>query len=166
MIKINDISLVILIFAFLLILLSFLNILSTSFSDILSYLMIAVGLILVYSEIIRQNRVLIFLGSIIFMVGIFFLITENFYVELNPNMSVPIILIFAGSGLLLVHITTSTKNIFLITSVILLSVGLTLLLVGSHWKVGLFINSVLPVINYIWPVVLVAIIIILLLRIK
>ena len=166
MIKINDISLVILIFAFLLILLSFLNILSTSISDILSYLMIAVGLILVYSEIIRQNKVLIFLGSIIFMVGIFFLITENFYVELNSGMIVPIILIFAGSGLLLVHITTSTKNIYLLASVILLSVGLTLLLVASHWKVGLFINSVLPIINYIWPVVLVVIIIILLLRIK
>ena len=119
MIKINDISLVILIFVFLLILLSFLNILSTSISDILSYLMIAVGLILVYSEIIRQNKVLIFLGSIIFMVGIFFLITENFYVELNSGMIVPIILIFAGSGLLLVHITTSTKNIYLLASVIL-----------------------------------------------
>ena len=166
MIKINDLSLVIIIFAFLLILLSFLNILSTSFSDILSYLMIAVGLILVYSEIIRQNRVLIFLGSIIFLVGIFFLIIENFYVELNSNMSVPIILIFAGSGLLLVYITTSTKNIFFLASVILLSVGLTLLLVSSHWKIGLFINSILPVINYIWPVVLVVIIIILLLRIK
>lgn len=166
MIKINDLSLVIIIFAFLLILLSFLNILSTSFSDILSYLMIAVGLILVYSEIIRQNRVLIFLGSIIFLVGIFFLITDNFYVELNSNMSVPIILIFAGSGLLLVYITTSTKNIFFLASVILLSVGLTLLLVSSHWKIGLFINSILPVINYIWPVVLVVIIIILLLRIK
>jgi len=166
MIKINDISLVILIVALLLIVLSFLNILSTSFSDILSYLMIAVGLILVYSEIIRQNRVLIFLGSIIFMVGIFSLITENFYVELNPSMSIPIIIIFAGSGLLLVHITTSTKNIFFIASVVLLSVGLTLLLTSSHWKVGLFISSVLPVINYIWPVVLVVIIIILLLRIK
>jgi len=166
MIKINDISLVIIIFAFLLILLSFLNIISASFSDILSYVMIAVGMILVYSEIVRQNRVFIFLGSLIFLVGIFFLITENFYVELNSNMSVPIILIFAGAGLLLVHITTSTKNIFLIASVILLSVGLTLLLVGSHWKVDLFINSVLPVINYLWPVVLIVIILILLLRIK
>jgi membrane-bound ClpP family serine protease len=164
--KLNDIAVVIVVFIIIFLILSFLNIVSISYSDILSYSLITIGIALVYSEVIRQNRLLIFLGSVIFLTGIFFLITENFNVHATKEMRFPIILIFSGSGLLMVHICTATKKIFLLASVILLSAGLTLLLVSSHWKLGSFIQSVLSVVNFLWPVVIIIIILVLLLRIK
>jgi len=166
MMKLNDIAVVIVVFIIIFLILSFLNIVSISYSDILSYSLITIGIALVYSEVIRQNRLLIFLGSVIFLTGIFFLITENFNVHATKEMRFPIILIFSGSGLLMVHICTATKKIFLLASVILLSAGLTLLLVSSHWKLGSFIQSVLSVVNFLWPVVIIIIILVLLLRIK
>ena len=166
MMKINELTIVILIFLLLTILLSILKIVNLSFSDILSYLMITIGAILVYSETIRQNKVLVFLGSEILLLGVFFIITENFNVDLTSSVSIPIILIFAGSGLLIVYISTSTNKYILLGSAVLLSVGLTLLLIKSHWGVGLFIKSLLPVLNFLWPISLIILILVLLLRIK
>jgi len=166
MMKLNDIAVVIVIFIIISLILSFFNILSLSFSDILSYSLVTIGIVLVYSEVVRQNKLLIFIGSVVFLTGIFFLITENFNVHATKDMRLPIVLIFSGSGLLIVHISTSTKKIFLLASVILLSAGLTLLLINSHWKLGSFIQSVLSVVNFLWPVFIIIIILVLLLRIK
>ena len=63
-------------------------------------------------------------------------------------------------------ISTSTKKIVLLVSVILLSAGLTLLLVDSSWKLGSFIQSVLSVVNFLWPIAIIIVILVLLLRIK
>ena len=164
--KLNDIAIVIVMFIIVSLFLSFLNILSISFQDILSYSLITIGISLVYSEVIRQNRFLIFLGSLIFLTGIFFLIIENFDVHINEGMSLPIILIFSGSGLLMVHISTSTKKIYLMVSLILLSAGLALFIVKNNWSGSLFIQSLLSVVNFLWPVAILIIILVLLLRVK
>ncbi|MCW9096576.1 MAG: hypothetical protein OQJ93_04230 [Ignavibacteriaceae bacterium] len=166
MMRLNDIALVIAIFIIVSLILSFLNIISTSFTNILSYSLITIGIALVYSEVIKQNRLLVFIGSIVFLTGIFFLITENFDVHATSGMRLPFILIFSGSGLLMVHISTSTKKIVLLVSVILLSAGLTLLLVDSSWKLGSFIQSVLSVVNFLWPIAIIIVILVFLLRIK
>lgn len=164
--KLNDIAVVIIMFIIVSLLLSFLNILSISFQDILSYSLLTIGISLVYSEAMRQNRLLIFLGSLVFLTGIFFLVTENFDVQISEGMILPILLIFSGSGLLMVHISTPTKKIYLIVSVILLSAGLALLIFKSNWNVNSFNQSLLSVLNFLWPVAILIVILVLLLRIK
>jgi hypothetical protein len=164
--KLNDIAIALLIFIIVSLILSFLDILSISFQDILSYSLITIGISLVYSEVIRQNRSLIFLGSLIFLAGIYFLIVENFDVHINGGMSLPIILISCGSGLLMVYISKSTQKIFLIVSVIILSAGLVLFIVKCNWSGSSYIESLLSVANFLWPVAILIVILVLLLRIK
>ena len=162
--KLNHLAVIIISFIIISLLLSILKIFSITLSEILSYSLITIGISLVYSEVIKQNRLLIFLGSILFLSGIFFLITENFNVQTNEGMITPVILILTGAGLLIVYIITSAKKNFLILSAILLSTGLTFLLVKSHWGVESFIQSILPVLNFLWPVLIILIVLILLLR--
>ena len=164
--KLNDIAIALLIFIIVSLILSFLDILSISFQDILSYSLLTIGISLVYSEVIRQNKFLIFLGSLIFLAGIYFLIAENFDVHINEGMSLPIILIFCGSGLLMVYISGSTQKIYLIVSVILLSSGLALFIAKSNWSGSSYIESLLSVTNFLWPVAILIVILVLLLRIK
>ena len=164
--KLTDIAVALIIFIIVTLILSFLNILSISFQDILSYSLITIGISLVYSEVIRQNRFLIFLGSLVFLAGIYFLITENFDVHIKEGMSLSIILIFSGSGLLMVYIGTSTQKIYLLISVILLSAGLALFLVKSNWSGSSFIKSLLPVVNFLWPIAILIVILVFLLRTK
>jgi hypothetical protein len=77
-------------------------------------------------------------------------------------MIAPIILILAGSGLFVVYLTSRLKKYILIISVILLTVGVTLIIAQSHIKFGSFIQSVLPVLNFLWPVIIIAALIIIL----
>jgi hypothetical protein len=66
--------------------------------------------------------------------------------------------------LLVLHISTSTNRIFLIISIILLTAGLTLLLMNSHWSMGSFIQSFLPVLNFLWPALIILMLIVLFLK--
>lgn len=164
--RLNDLAIVIVVFIIVSFLLSLFNILSITFTDILSYSLLMIGIALVYGESIRRNRLLVFLGSVIFLLGIYFLISENFNLNINAATSIPIILIFAGACLLVLHISTSTKNIFLIISILLLSTGMTLLIANSRWNISSFFQSFLPVLNFLWPVIIIVILIALLLKIK
>jgi len=162
--KLNHLAILVILFIIISFLLSIFKIISISFTDILSYSLIIIGIALVYGESIRQNRLSVFLGSIIFLVGVYFLVSENFELTNSVGMSIPIILILAGSGLLVLHISTSTNNIFLIISIILLTAGLTLLLMNSHWSMGSFIQSFLPVLNFLWPALIILMLIVLFLK--
>ena len=158
--KLTDIVVALIIFIVVALILSFLNIISISFQDILSYSLITIGISLVYSEVIRQNRFLIFLGSLVFLAGIYFLITENFDVHINEGMSLPIILIFSGSGLLMVSISSTTQKIYLIVSIILLPAGLVLFIIKSNWSGSSFIQSLLSVANFLWPIAILIVILV------
>jgi hypothetical protein len=164
--KLNDLAIIIVLFIIVSFFLSIFKIISITLTDILSYALLIIGIALVYGESIRQNRLTVFLGSIIFLLGVYFLITENFNLNISEGMSISLILIFAGSGLLVLHISTSTKIIFLIISIILLAAGLTLFMINSHWSFGSFLQSVLPILNFLWPVLIILIVLVLLLRNK
>jgi len=164
--KLNDLALTIVLFIIITFLLSVFNILSIVFTDILAYSLLVIGVALVYTETIRQNRPSVFLGSIIFLFGVYFLITENFNLNISDAVYVPIILIFGGSGLLMLYISTSTHKIFLLISIILLTAGITLIIANSHWGLMSFFLSILPVLNFLWPVMIIFLLLIFLMRVK
>jgi len=164
--KLNGLAVIIVLFIIVSFLLSIFKVIDLTLTDILSYSLLVIGIALVYGESIRQNRLSIFLGSIIFLLGVYFLISENFELSNRDGMSVPIILIFAGTGLLVLHISNKAKKIFLIISIILLTAGLTLLIVNSHWSISSFFYSLLPVLNFLWPALIILILIALFLKIK
>ena len=164
--KLNDLALIIVLFIILTFLLSVFNIISIVLTDILAYSLLVIGIALVYTETIRQNRPSVFLGSIIFLFGVYFLITENFNLNLADAVYVPIILIFGGSGLLMLYISTSTNKIFLLISIIFLSTGIVLITANSHWGIRSFILSILPVLNFFWPVIIISLILIFLMKVK
>ena len=164
--KLKYIAVIIAAFVILSLLLSVVGIISTTISEILSYSLIITGIYFVYSESVKENIILIFIGSEVFLAGTYFLIVDYFNLQMSEEMIVPMILISTGSGLFIVYITVKVKKIFLIVSILLLSVGITFLLVQSHFKPGSFLQSVLPVLNFLWPVFIIAALIILLVRSK
>lgn len=147
-------------------LLSLFGILSLTFIDILSYSLLFSGIALVYSESIQQNGLSVFLGSIIFLLGVYFLVSENFSLNIGEGMSIPIILIFAGSGILIFHIVTSTRLIFLIVSIICLTSGMTLFIMNSSLSFKTFVRALIPVLDYLWPISILIVVLVLLLRRK
>jgi hypothetical protein len=164
--KLNDLALIIVLFIIAIFLLSTFNIISVAITDILAYSLLVIGVALVYTETIRQNRPSVFIGSIIFLFGVYFLITENFNLNITDAVYVPIILIFAGAGLLMLYISTSTHKIFLFISIILLTAGITLIIANSHWGLKSFFLSILPILNFFLPVIIIFLLLIFIMRVK
>lgn len=151
----SEFKLVIIFFLLISFLLTFLGILSIAMSDILSYSLIVFGIYIVYAQAIEQKGLPVFLGSIVFLLGVYFLISENFALNLDEGISIPIILIFAGSGLLVLHIVVSTRIVFLIISLVCLSTGITFFIINSRLNMKSFLFSMLPVLNYLWPTIII-----------
>ena len=164
--KLNDLALILILFIIISFILSAFNLISFSLPDILSYSLLVSGIALVYTEIIRQNRLLVFLGSAIFLIGVYFLITENFTLNFGDAVYIPLILIIGGSGLLMLYISTATQKIFLYISIIFLTAGITLIIANSHWELKTFFLSISPVFNFLWPVTIIFVILIFLMRIR
>lgn len=164
--KLNGLALIIVIFIIISFILLAFDIIPVSMTDVLAYSLLVIGVALVYTESIRQNRLSVFIGSIIFLFGVYFLITENFNLNINENFYVPIVLIFSGSGLLILYISTAAQKIFFYLSLVFLSAGITLMITNSHWKLSSFFNSILPVIDFVWPIMLIFLLLILLMKVK
>ena len=166
MIKLNDLATIVVVFIVISFILSGFNILPFTIEDVLAYSLLIIGVAVVYSETIRQNRLSVFLGSIIFLFGVYFLISENFNLNIQEVVYVPLILIFGGSGLLMIYISTDTQKLFLYISSILLSAGIALVITNSHWGIKAFFLSILPVIDFLWPIAIVFILLILIMKVK
>jgi len=164
--KLNDLALLTILFIIISFVLSAFDIIPIEITDILAYSLLVIGIALVYSETIRQNRVSVFIGSIIFLFGVYFLITENFNLNISDNFYIPLILIFGGSGLLILHIATGAQKIFLYLSLIFLSAGIAIIISNSHWNLKVFYLSFLPVLNYLWPIAIIFLVLIYLMRVK
>jgi hypothetical protein len=166
LIRLIDIAGIVFLFIIVSLLLSIFGIFPVTLMNILSYSLLTIGISLVFSEAANQKKILIFFGSVIFLSGVLLLISENFYVNISAGKQLPVFLIFCGSGLLVIQIVTSSIRILLLISVVLLSAGLALLLFDSSWSFKSFINAVLPVVNFLWPVVLIILVLVFMLKLK
>ena len=164
--KLNDLALIIILFIIVSFILSLFGIISFAFTDILTYSLLVIGAALVYTETIRQNKLSIFLGTMIFLFGVYFLVTAKFNLNPGEEYYLPIILILSGSGLLLLYTLTSVRKIYLIGSLVLITSGMTLLVISSNLAVQSFFFSLLPVLEFLWPVLIILLILFFLMRVK
>ncbi|MFI5236619.1 MAG: hypothetical protein ACHQLA_01620 [Ignavibacteriales bacterium] len=166
MIKLNQIAGILAGFIALSLLLSLVGIISFNFSEILSYSLIVLGIYFVYSEAGGGNIILVFVGAVTFLAGTYFRVVDYFNLKTNAGLILPIILMFSGAGLFIVYLAANVKKIFLILSILLFAMGLTLMLAQSHFKIYSFLQSVLAVLNFLWPVIIIVVLIVLLVRNK
>ncbi len=164
--KLNDLAIIIVLLIIISFILSAFNISPVALSNVLAYSLLIIGVAVVYTETIRQNRFSVFIGSIIFLFGVYFLITENFNLIISEDFYIPLILIFGGTGLLMLYIATAAQKLFLYISIIFLTAGITLIIANSHWGIKTFIHSFLPVLSFLWPMLIVFLLLIFLMRVK
>ena len=72
--KLNGLALIIVIFIILSFFLLAFDVIPVSMTDVLAYSLLVIGVALVYTESIRLNRLSVFIGSVIFLFGGYFLI--------------------------------------------------------------------------------------------
>jgi hypothetical protein len=146
------------------VLLTLFGIINLDPEDVLGYTIIILGLSLVYPSFKGKQRLLLFVGSSIFLTGVAVLVFSSFELHANTKFITPLLLLIMGISVLMVFILDSSRKIFLIISIISITSGLTLIYFQKPSKLLNVFQSALPVMSAIWPVFLILILIIILSR--
>ncbi|HEY7750850.1 MAG TPA: hypothetical protein VH917_01055 [Ignavibacteriaceae bacterium] len=132
--------------------------------EVLGYSFIILGLSLVYPAFKANQKLIIFVGSAIFLTGIAVIIFSSFELIASTKFITPLLLIIGGISLLIVYLSETIKKLFLIISVVTITSGVVLIYFQKPASVSIFLDSILPVFESIWPAFLILIVIIILVR--
>ncbi|NWF89698.1 MAG: hypothetical protein HXY50_09595 [Ignavibacteriaceae bacterium] len=156
------VSLLFLIAAFL----KIVGIIRTDYIEIASFVLIVLGIGVVYSSMGKGGKKLLVGGVIAFLVGIELFITHNYEFSKLSNIVLPSIFFILGTAFLVLFIDDLSNKLLLIISLIFLSAGLYFFNKLGSLNISAFLNSVLSItINY-WPVLIIFTVILMLLNKK
>ena len=160
--KTQLISALLLGFVILSVLLSGIGIIDVSMNQIFNYSIITLGIMMVYPGFTDNNKILIFFGSAVFLIGVVFLVQTDYEVYDLDKITTSLVLIISGSSLFIVFVSDTNNKLLLIFSAILWIAGMVLLLINSSIEAGRFFQAIINVGLNFWYIFLLALIIIVL----
>jgi hypothetical protein len=144
--------------------LSSIGVINVSFSEILYFLLITLGIGLVYIGIDGKISVIIFFGTVMFLLGVLLLTNLNFNVKIENVGYVSITLLIATAGFLMIYIGNPIKKRNLIFSFVLFTLASILIFTKTRFEFNAFLQSIIPLLNIYWPAIVIFILLVILLR--
>jgi hypothetical protein len=162
----KNIAISILLAAFLLAMffLSGIGVLGFSTTEILSLLLIVAGIGLAYIGLGDKVDIVVFLGTVLFLVGTLVLTNLNFEVKIENTAYIPIVLLISSVGFLMIYINSTSKKFNLLISMLLLISAFTLIFTQTKFEFGGFVGAILPLLNVYWPAIVIFLLLVILLR--
>lgn len=137
------------------ILLRLVNIIALSTAELYGYSLILYGIATVYTTFGERNKILLFLGSVLFLVGIAISLPAHFDIIQLSKLYMPSAILIAGIGLLIVYLDDTAYKPILIASLILLSAGVVLIFISQTIYFSVFLRSVIDFVAVYWLVLLI-----------
>jgi hypothetical protein len=138
-----------------LIFLRILGIINISDSELIGYALMIYGLSIFYSSYIQRRKLLLFIGTGIFLSGVLFFLIGNFELWNIDQLLIPASLFIFSTSLFMVYLVDMSKKNMLYLALILLTAGIgAMALVSSTGVDGYFENTVLITRIY-WPVIII-----------
>lgn len=133
-----------------------LGIINFKSKEIISYTLLIAGMSLFYHSYLKENKTGVFLGSSLFLVGIF-LFTSSYFEIINAGkLLIPFLLIITAVGLLLGHFLISKDKFALIVSIACLIIGTTILIFRSEVTFKSYLYSVVEFLKMYWIIILIS----------
>lgn len=164
MAKITVISILLAAFLLVALLLSGIGVLDFSATEILCLLLIIAGIALAYIGLDDKADVTVFSGTVLFLVGTFLLTTLNFEVNIESTAYLPIVLLVSAVGFLMIYINRPSKKFNIIISALFFISASVLILTRTKFKLTGFVQVILPLLSIYWPVIVIFILLVILLR--
>ena len=138
-----------------LIFLRILGIINVSDSELIGYALMIYGLSIFYSSYIQRRKLLLFIGTGIFLSGVLFFLIGNFELWNIDQLLIPASLFIFSISLFMVYLADMSKKNMLYLALILLTAGIGAMALVSTTSVdGYFENTVLITKIY-WPVIII-----------
>lgn len=139
------------------ILLKIFGIINFKSGEIISYFLLIAGMSLFYHSFLKENRTGIFLGSTLFLIGIF-LFTANYFELINTGkILIPSLLIITAVGLLLGYFLISKDKFALTVSLSCLIIGTTILIYRSDTTFNSYLYAIMGFLELYWVIILVSV---------
>lgn len=146
------------------VLLSLFGLIDIRTEDVFGYAIIILGLSLVYPAFKTDQKLMVFVGSGIFLTGMAMLVFGSFELNANEKFITPLLLIIMGISLFMVYISDTSRKLFFIISMITATSGVVLLYFQKPFGILKLIQSVIPVLGTVWPIFLILVVIAILIR--
>lgn len=150
MINFRSANLYLVLFFLLLIVLDFVGILKLSWSEIFSYASMFWGISLFYQSALRELRNGIFIGSLLFQIGVLLFFDSKFELTEPNRIIIPAFLTIIGFSLLLIHLLSKKNNFGLIVSFLFVATGILLLVFRGNFYFPQFISSIPQILKEFW----------------
>ncbi len=151
----NLIIVYLVIFISVLILLRFIGAININNDELIGYGLITYGLSLFYSAYIESRKLFIFIGSTVFLIGVFFFITGNFEFENTDKIFVPAVIFILSISSLMIFLSDTGFKLGMYAAIILFTAGIGALALMSSHGVDNFINYTVNIFKIYWPVLII-----------
>jgi len=151
----NLIIVYLVIFISVLILLRSIGVISINNDELIGYSLITYGLSLFYSAYIESRKLFIFIGSTVFLIGIYFFITGNYEFENTDKIFVPAVIFILSVSSFMIYLSDKGFKVGLYAAIILLTLGIGSLALMSTHGIANFIAYTFSIFNIYWPVLII-----------
>ena len=151
----NLIIVYLVIFISVLILLRFIGVIIINNDELIGYGLITYGLSLFYSAFIQSRKLFIFIGSTIFLIGVFFFIMGNFEFEKTDKIYVPTAIFILSISYLMLFLSDRSFKLGMYAAIILFTAGMGTLALMSPHGIENFITYTVDIFKKYWPVLII-----------
>jgi len=123
--------------------------------ELIGYGLITYGLSLFYSAFIKSRKLFIFIGSTIFLIGVFFFIMGNFEFEKTDKIYVPAAIFILSISYLMLFLSDRSFKFGMYAAIILFTSGIGTLAIMSMHGIENFITYTINIFNIYWPVLII-----------
>ena len=132
-----------------------LGFITVSDSELIGYGLMIYGLSIFYSSYIKRRKLLLFIGSGIFLSGVLFFLIGNFELWNIDQLLIPASLLTFSIGFFMVYLSdTSTKNM-LYLALILLTAGIGVIALVSKTGIDGYFENIILITKIYWPVIII-----------
>lgn len=136
------------------VLLSLFNVINITFTDIITYSLILLGVTLFYPSFTRKYSPGIFLGSSVFLIGIIFFVSIQYELLNTSQFFLPALLLVIAFSLLLIFIAEPSDRKFLYIALLLFSIGIYTLFDRGNPAGDTFFSALINLFGRFWIVAL------------
>lgn len=151
-------------FVFIAILLNAFGITSLKNGEILSYALAFYGLGLVFISFGTARRGSLFLGTIVFLVGIVIFIRNHYSFEDNSKVIIPSIFLILGISFFMLFLDETSHRVLLYVAIVFSIVGLLFTILSGSPGIITFFKAIPEIILKVLPLLIIAVLLIVLLR--
>ncbi len=154
----KKVLIILILFVWVSVLLSLFGVVDLDYSEIIAYTLLILGITVFYPSFNKKDKLGIFFGSTIFLIGMTFFTTSYFEIGDTSQILIPsIVLITAISSLMMFLVDTSDKK-FLYMGLLICAVGIFTVIDRGNPEILSYIISIKNLTGKFWIIVLLVIV--------